>query len=205
MVYSKDNSLIVHIRDIMSTESWAFCQSEGSWRFVALNKESFMKRLGDAYEYYYAVEYGDPEGELPLFLRGEFHANDVGYVLVKSARIWAAESNEYIYVFDTDTLDAETARRCLDYATEDGFAKVAPHKEHRETYIIAVFAANVIEPEARTLIRKAKYSRSYKHGFEGWSALRTAAVDLGEELVLTNKMGRCLEKFFKKLIRSEKV
>lgn len=174
---------------------------------MAKDRQTFLDRLRDSYEYYYTVEptEGGTENGLPLVFRAEFHARDEGYVLVKKAKIWAAESNEYVYVFSVPHLDVETAESCLDYALSDGMPRIQPHPEHKDSYIIAVFVADVIDPAAEKAVRSRRFDKSFKFGFMGWAALMTATVELGKEMVFTNKMGRKLEKHFKKLLRSEKV
>ena len=102
-------------------------------------------------------------------------------------------------------LDAVTASRCIDFALEDGLPRVQPHPEHRESYIIALFVADVIDPEAQKIIRGRKFYKSFKFGLQGWVALRVAAVELEKELIETNKAGGNLVSFFRKLLRSEKV
>lgn len=174
---------------------------------LAKERAAFLEKLRSAYEYYYNVYDPEPAGDeaRPLVFRAEFHARDEGYVLTKKLKLWGAESNEYVYLFSTPHLDAETAARCLDFAQADGLPRVTPHPEHKDSYIIAVFVADVIDPEAQSLIRSRRYEKSYKFGLQGWCALRTAAVELEKELVVTNKAGGNLVKFFKKLLRSENV
>lgn len=172
---------------------------------LAIDRQKFLERLRGSYEYYYEVAEGDADSGLPLLFYADFHVNDVGYVLVKSAKIWAMESNEYVYVFSAPRFDPETVHRCLDFALADGEPRIVPHKEHKESYIIAVFVADAIDPEALKEIRRRKFDKSYKMGLEGWAALKTAAVQLERECVTTNRVGSSLTKFFKKLLRSEKV
>ncbi len=163
----------------------------------------FLSTLLNSYEYYYSITEGDADSGLPLAFRAEFHARDEGYVLIKKAKIWAAESNEYVYVFSVPELDLKTAESCMDYALADGLPRIEPHPEHKDSYIIAIFLADVIQAEAARAIRRRKYHKDYKFGMLGWSSMKTAAVELEKEMVLTNKMGRNLKKFFKKLLRSE--
>lgn len=170
---------------------------------MARNRHDFLSKLVDSYEYYYNITEGDADSGLPLAFHAEFHARDEGYVLIKKAKIWAAESNEYVYVFSTPELDLQTAEGCMDYALADGLPKIEPHPEHKDSYIIVVFLADVIQPEAAKAIRRRKFHKDYKFGIMGWSSMKTAAVELEKEMVLTNKMGSSLKKFFKKLLRSE--
>ena len=168
-------------------------------------RERFLEKLNDSYSYYYDVVEGEAGSGLPLIFMAEFHARDEGYVLVKRARIWAAESNEYAYIFSVPVLDEETAEKCLDYTLEDAVPRIKPHREHKDSYIIAVFVADVISPEAEKAICLRTYEKSFKFGLEGWSTLKTAAVDLEKGVVRTNKAGANIQKTLKKLLRSERV
>lgn len=171
---------------------------------MAPDRELFLQKIRDSYEFYYDITPADEQLDLPLCFTAEFHARDEGYVLVKSAKTWAMESNEYVYVFSVPVLDEELAKRCIDFALEDGVPRITPHREHKESYIIAVFLADVIEPGAAQHIRRRKYDKSFRFGLDGWSALRTAGVELQKELVMTNRAGVSLTKLFRKLLRSEK-
>ncbi len=170
-----------------------------------LNRDVFFQKLQDSYEYYYNVIEQEPTEEVPLLLEADFHARDEGYVLIKRAKIWSAESNEYVYVFSAPSIDRETAARCLDLALERGNAQIVPHKEHKSSYIIAVFVADVIDPAAEREICSRSYDISHKRGLYGWTTLKTVAVALEGEWIKTNKAGKNLKPFYKKLLRSEKV
>ena len=58
-----------------------------------------MQKLRESYEYYYDIEDGDAGSGLPLEYRAEFRVRSEGYVLIKRAKIWAAETNEYAISF----------------------------------------------------------------------------------------------------------
>lgn len=174
---------------------------------MPLERAAFLEKLKQSYEYYYDTESFDvgENDALPLVMSAESHIRDEGYVLSKKAKIWAAESNEYVYIFSTPSLSRETASRCMDYALADSETKIKPHSEHRNSFIIAVFVADRIDPDASREIRTRKFYKSYKMGFHGWSTLKTAAVETEKEMIVLNKAGSDLGKILKKLIRSEKV
>lgn len=176
----------------------------GRCLYLAINRESFLSKLSDSYERYYDIIEGDLDSGLPLLFFADFHARDEGYVLVKSAKIWALESNEYVYVFTAPRFTAEEAKSCLDFALADGEPRIKPHKEHKDSYIIAIFIADVIDADAEKEIKRRRFDKSFKLGVEGWAGLKTAAVNLERECVTTNSVGSSLTKFFKKLLRSEK-
>ena len=168
---------------------------------MAWNRAGLLDKLRESYEYYYDITEGDAGTGLPLLYSAAFHVRSEGYMLFKKAKIWAAETNEYAYIFSVPVLDAETASRCIDFALEDGLPRVQP----QESYIIALFVADVIDPEAQKIIRGRKFYKSFKFGLQGWVALKVAAVELEKELIETNKAGGNLVSFFRKLLRSEKV
>lgn len=172
---------------------------------MAWERAGLLEKLRESYEYYYDITEGDAGTGLPLLYSAAFHVRSEGYVLIKKAKIWAAETNEYAYIFSVPVLDAKTASECIEFALKDGMPRVQPHPEHRESYIIALFVADVIDPEAQKIIRGAKLYKSFKLGLQGWVALKTAAVELEKELIETNKAGGNLVSFFRKLLRSEKV
>ena len=151
---------------------------------MAWDKARLLQKLRESYEYYYDIDDGDGGSGLPLVYRAVFHVRSEGC---------------------TPHLDEETVGRCMDYALEDGLPRIVPDSEHRESYIIALFVADVIDKEAANAIRSRKYYRSFRLGLWGWAALRTAAVGLEKELIVTNKAGNSLVNFFRKLLRSEKV
>lgn len=131
---------------------------------MAWDKARLLQKLRESYEYYYDIDDGDGGSGLRSSIALCSTSAAEGYVLVKQAKIWAAESNEYAYVFCTPHLDEETVGRCMDYALEDGLPRIVPDSEHRESYIIALFVADVIDKEAANAIRSRKYYRSFRLG-----------------------------------------
>ncbi|NCB50459.1 MAG: hypothetical protein EOM54_01070 [Clostridia bacterium] len=174
---------------------------------MSFDRAAFLDKLRDSYEYYYDVKTLDPDenSDVPLVISAEFHARDEGYVLTKQVKIWAAESNEYVFIFSAPSFDGDTACHCIDYALADGMARIKPHSEHRNSFIIAIFIADAFDFTVQKEICKRKFDKSYKMGFHGWSALKTAAVDIEKEMIATNRPGEDIGKFLKKLLRSEKV
>lgn len=174
---------------------------------MSFDRAAFLDKLRDSYEYYYNVETHDPDESsgVPLAISAEFHARDEGYVLTKKAKIWAAESNEYVFIFSAPSFDQDTACHCIDYALTDGTARIKPHSEHKNSFIIAIFVADELNFPVQKEICSRKFDRSYKMGFHGWSALKTATIDMEKEMIATNRLGEDIGKFLKKLLRSEKV
>ena len=166
---------------------------------MAIERSLFLEIVKDAYSAYYSIV-PEEEGELPLVFRADYKSRDEQYFFVKSANIWGNEKNEYAYVFSAPSIDAETAKRCIDWAWQDMLPKVKPHKEHQYTNCKVVFIADAVPEETAAAVKETKASKSY--GFmslQGYSELITAIVDLGTEKTVTNQVGRGMEKFFHKL------
>lgn len=167
---------------------------------MAIERSLFLEIVKDAYSAYYSIVPEAEAGDLPLAFRADYKSRDESYFFVKSANIWGNEKNEYTYVFSAPRIDAETAKRCIDWAWQDMLPKVKPHKEHQYTNCKVVFIADAVPEETAAAVKETKASKSY--GFmslQGYSELITAIVDLGTEKTVTNQVGRGMEKFFHKL------
>jgi hypothetical protein len=166
---------------------------------MAIERSLFLEIVKDAYSAYYSVVPLEESG-LPLVFRADYKARDEQYFFVKSANIWGNEKNEYAYVFSAESIDPDTAKKCIDWAWQDMLPRVKPHKEHQYTNCKVVFIADALPEETASLVKRSKASRTY--GFlstQGYSELLAAAVDLHTEKTVTNRVGRGMEDFFGKL------
>jgi len=89
-------------------------------------------------------------------------------------------------------LEKNEAEKCISFSIEDALPRVKPHNEHMYSFITAVFVADEAEQDALVFIRRSKFNKSYRLGLYGSSPLKTAAVDIGTEKIVTNSMGRDL-------------
>lgn len=168
------------------------------------DREKLLSALMESYSVYYDIFPAAEDMELPLSFRADYYSRNEKYMLIKEAKIWAAETNEHVYVFSAPAFDAETARRCIDFVLEDGLPRVKPHNEHMYTYLIAQFIADDISPDVAKLVRKSRYYKNYKLSLHGFSALKTATLDLNKEMIVTNRIGHDLAKFLKEFIKKFK-
>ena len=166
---------------------------------MALERTQFIEDLKKSYEIYYDLYPNEASTELPLEFRADFHSVGESFFLVKRAKVWTSETNEYVYVFSSPVFDAELVGKCVDYALEDGLARVTPHKDHHYSNIITVFIADEISPDIRKVICKRRFSKSYRMSLYGFSLLKTGFVDLSKGDYGTNAEGHDLINFFKKL------
>ena len=172
---------------------------------IIIKRSEFIETLKNSYEYYYDVSYPETEGHLPLEFYAEFKSRGEAYFLFKTAKLWAMESNEYVYVYSMPHMDEETVLKCLDFSIKDGYSKVKPHSEHRDSGFIVVFVADSFSEAALKLIKRKKEYKSFKFGLHGWVNLKTAGIEPESKKIVTNRLGGSLKKHFKTiLLRSEK-
>jgi hypothetical protein len=138
---------------------------------------------------------------LPLRALCQHHARAEKYFLSRKAKLWAVEVNDYLYLFSTPRLDKEQARNCVSFSIEDALPRVKPHNEHMYSFITAVFMADEADKDALAFIRRRGFNKSYKWGFHGSSPLKTAALDIAREKIITNNMGRDLRKQIKNICK----
>lgn len=168
---------------------------------MSLTREELTRALLNSYEAYYDIAHVDNGS--PLVATCDFHSTSERYVLVKRAKLWAAETNEYVFVFHVDELTMDSLARCRDLALEQGMEKIHPHPEHMYSYITAILLCNAAQPDALELLERYKKSANFKLSLHGWMEYRIAAVDLSTAEVFTNRKGKELKKSLAKVIDFE--
>ena len=160
-----------------------------------------LEKMLDTYSVWYDVTLGDMDSGLPLEALCIHRSRKEKYVLSRKAKLWAAEVNEFLYLFSMQKLDLSQAEACISFAIEDALPRVKPHNEHMYSFITAVFLADSIEPEALKFVRRRRFTKSFRFGFHGSSPLKTAAISTENEMVVTNNMGRDLRKQIKNIYK----
>jgi hypothetical protein len=138
---------------------------------------------------------------LPLKAVCQHHTRSEKYVLSRKAKLWAVEVNDYLYLFSMPKLEKEEAEACVLFSIEDALPRVLPHKEHMYSFITALFVADEAGQDALKFIRRRRFTKSYRWGFYGSSPLKTAALDINNEKIATNNMGRDLRKQIKNICK----
>lgn len=171
---------------------------------MAIQRSVFEEVLKDSYGAYYNII--EPElaqnecpEDLPLAFRADYFSRAEKYWLSKNIPIWGNEKNEFAYIFSAPEFTEELAERCVTFALENGLPRVRPHKEHQYTNIQVVLLADGFSDNVIKAVNKRSFSKSYKFSLHGYSTLLLAAVDVGKGKAYTNKAGRDLVKYFKKL------
>jgi hypothetical protein len=158
------------------------------------DRSVILERLFDSYKAWYDVTPGDLGSGLPLEALFLHRFRKEKFVLSRKAKLWAVEANEYLYLFSSAKLGKSQAEACVSFSIEDALPRVKPHSEHMYSFITTVFVADEIDQDALKFIRWRRFIKSYKFGFHGSSPLKTAALDIENEKIATNSMGRDLRK-----------
>ena len=159
--------------------------------------EQVLEGLKKAYATYFDIE--EIDDGTALKARCGYHMRDSQYVLVKKAELWAAETHEYLYLWDAGHLDLDGVEEIFRRTLDDGEPRVKPHAQHMYTYLTAVALYDSADPDALDRLKKLKKRREFKLSLHGWMEFRIAAVDLSTGEVTVNRAGRALKKDLERL------
>lgn len=167
-------------------------------------RDEILERLIKSYEAYFDIEkYPDGQKDgMPLAAHCRFYVHSEKYVLVKKAKLWEADSNEYVYIFSVPELTLPVFEQCRDYAYEEGMKLVDPKPGHMYSYITSVFLCDSCTPEAKKALQKCRIYKSFHFSLYGWMDFHTALLICGETHAYTNRSGRANAKFMKKILNS---
>ena len=169
----------------------------------AVSRAQVLTRMLKGYQAYFDIEqYEDGKDGLPLAAHCRFYVHSEKYVLVKKAKLWDADSNEYVYIFSVPELTKELYEICKNYAYEDGMKLIDPKPGHMYSYITPVFICDTCTPEAEKALKWCRIYKSFHFSWYGWMNVHTAAVICKESRVMTNRMGRGNAKFMKNILSS---
>lgn len=168
---------------------------------MSLTHEALTQALLNSYEAYYDVARVDDD--TPLVATCDFHSTSEQYVLTKKAKLWAAETNEYVFLFHVPQLTHQTLTQCRELALEQGMKKIHPHSEHMYSHITAILLCGETGPDALEELKRYKKSANFKLSLHGWMEYRIAAVDLSTAEVTTNRKGKELIKSLRRVIDFE--
>ena len=170
---------------------------------MADTRDTFLSKLLDAYASSYDIAPAQ-HPQLPLAATAHCHVTETQYALFKSAVMNHSNNDEYVYFFTPPHLTDELCRRCIDYAYEDGMAKIDPADHHMCTRLVALFLCDSMDDAAAERLKKCRIYKSFQFSLQGWMEFHTAAVDFGKESVVSNQYGRDTAKFLKNALHPEK-
>ncbi|MEA4973352.1 hypothetical protein SDC9_166724 [bioreactor metagenome] len=168
---------------------------------MALDKRQFIDSLLEAYESFFDIKRDIEKDNISLAAEAIFHSRSEKYVLVKSAKLWAVETNEYAYFIDKETSSLEEFKNLREKVLEMGMKEIKPHSEHMYSYITMVYIANNIGDDIKKDIEQYKCHKMFLFSLHGWMYFRLAAVDLSKKTIITNKRGGELRDILQKVMQ----
>ncbi len=153
-------------------------------------KQIKLEMLLEAYTHYFDIQRDVAAGEVTFAALAQYHSRSGKYILVKSARIWSIEMNEYVYFAVVDHLDAALLDTLYKAARDAGLALIKPHSEHMRSCVSLAVIADSIDEEAQKALRKIRFRKSFWLALHGWMEFRIAAIDLSTGQVLSNPDGK---------------
>lgn len=165
---------------------------------MTYDKAILLESLLSSYETYFDITRSLNVSEISVDAFAEFHSRSEKYVLVKAAKLWAAESNEYIYFISVSKLDLQTWQHIYDIILKDGLSKIKPHSEHMYSYVSLVILADEIDEGVKGVIKRTRYRKSFKFSFQGWMEFRVSALDISCGKAIFNPNGKDLANLLEK-------
>ncbi len=161
---------------------------------MTVSRETMLAKLRDAYIVYFDEE-ALPADVPHLAACYAFHSSNECFVLSKKAKLWSAETNEYVYVFSLPHLDVRAYASCRELAREKGMARVHPHIDHRSSSITAIFVCDSVDADAAAALEKTRIHKDFLFSLHGWMDFRAAAVELATGKVTVNRAAKDLKDF----------
>ncbi len=171
--------------------------------FMQYTRETALSRLLDGYRAYFNITMFDGKQE-HLAAICEYFEHAEKYVLSRQANLWAANCEEFVYLFDVEQLSREVFERCRDFAYEDGMKRAHIGPGHMYTYITPVFICDTCQEDARAAVGKCRIYKSFKFSIHGWMDFHAAVLEVSSNRITTNRSGRCVEKILKKILFNKK-
>lgn len=149
-----------------------------------------LEKLLQAYSYYFDIE-RDVQvdgGSFPA--TAMYHFREENYIATKAHVVYATEQHEYVYFYVTDHLTAEGAAEQIELSKKAGLAAIDPHKEHMCSYVTLVVLADIIDPEAKKLLKKTRFRKNFWLALHGWMEYHIAAMECSTQSFLSNPAGK---------------
>ena len=164
-----------------------------------MTRSEAIDKLCESYSAYFDIErFDDGAGELAATCFLYVHSEK--YVLVKAAKLWEYDSNEYVYIFSVPQLTKDVFEKCRDYAYTDGMGHIEPKPGHMCSYITALFICDACDKDAVKALKKTSIYKSFRFSYYGWMDFHTGVIELGTGMTAANGSGRSTAQLLKKTL-----
>lgn len=157
---------------------------------MEMTKQERLDKLLNAYSHHYNTERDVTVDGTYYPAAATFFLRDENYLVSKKHVLSAYENYEYVFFHLTDNLTAEELKKHIEITRNEGLARAKPNKEHMSTFSTLVILADTIEPEAKKLIKRTRFSKYYRLALHGWMEYHIAAMEISTNSFLSNPTGR---------------
>ena len=157
---------------------------------MEMTKQERLEKLLNAYSHHYDIERDVTLGDTCYPAKAVFFLRDENYLISKKHVLSAVENHEDVYFLIRDNLTAEELKKHIELTRDVVLAAVKPHQEHMSTFATLVVLADTIEPEAKKLIKKTRFSKYFRLALHGWMEYHIAAMEISTNSFLSNPTGR---------------
>lgn len=168
----------------------------------AETREQFVTTLLEGYKSNYNVTRIENQDE-GIVATAEYHVSETGYVLIRSAETWTANSNEYVYFISVPHLTGAMAKDYIQFAYEDALHKldIDHAKHHMCTRAVTIFVCDTFDDAAEVAIRKCNLRKSFMFSLKGWLEVHTACASINpnEIDVISNRYAKETAEYIKQL------
>ena len=152
--------------------------------------------------YYNITDYGIEKK--PLRALCEYYEHAEKYMVSKKVSLWAADSEEFIFLFDVPRLTAEIFESCKEIAYRDGMERLHIGPGHMYSYITPIIVCDTCDEEELRALKKCRIYKSFHFSLHGWMDFHAAAVIGDSDRIESNRAGRTTAKILKKVLYSTK-
>ncbi len=161
--------------------------------------DTAIERLLNSYRTYYNITMYEGEQKW-LTAICEFYEHSEKYVLSRKAELWAADCEEFIYLYNVEHLTEEIFAEIRDFSKKDGLSRANIGPGHMYTYITPVIVCNTCTDEARKALKKCRIYKSFRFSLHGWMDFHAAVFEVSNNHISTNRSGKCVEKVLKNIL-----
>ena len=157
---------------------------------MELSMQERLDKLLNAYSHHYDIERDVTLEGTYYPAKATFFLRDENYLISKKHVLSAVENHEYVFFHLCENLTPEELKKHIELTRSTVLSQVRPHKEHMSTFATLVVLADTIEPEAKKLIKKTRFSKYFRLALHGWMEYHIAAMEISTNSFLSNPTGR---------------
>ncbi len=125
-----------------------------------------------------------------FLLYAEFNQRNTKYFATKKIEIYSFSNNEHIFFYDTAVFDSNELEFIKDFLVRNVKSILHIDDEHMSSIITMIVLADEVSEEAKKLVKKFKYNKSFKLGLNGWVNSKLIVISKSENIAFENKLAK---------------